>query len=70
MHGTCKAHQVQSVSPQNLTLVEFQNLSCHCPRLKPMNCVETREIMRNEDEEVDFGVNGEGMVDGVLWVTT
>ncbi len=43
-----------------------QNLSCHCPRLKPMNCVETREIMHNEDEEVEFGVNGEGMVDGVV----
>jgi hypothetical protein len=31
-----------------------------------MNCVETREIMHNEDEEVEFGVNGEGMVDGVV----
>ncbi len=66
MHGSHKAHQVQFASPQDLTLVEFRNLSCHCPRLKPMNCVETREIMHNEDEELEFGVNGEGMVDGVV----
>jgi hypothetical protein len=30
-----------------------------------MNCVETREIMHNEDEKVEFGVNGEGVANGV-----